>query len=59
MAIIKCDCCGETKLIKIQLKDYVFKKRLKKTTNVRYFCGYNCMQKAERENPERYCKRMY
>ena len=54
--IIKCDYCQEDKLIKINLQDYIYKKRLKGSGSVRYFCGYNCMVKAERENPERYCK---
>lgn len=56
--IIKCDYCNEEKAIRIRLQDYVYKKRLKENKKVRYFCGYNCMQKAERENPEKYCKRM-
>ena len=56
--IIKCDYCGEMKAVRIQLKDYVYKRRLKESKGVVYFCGYNCMSKAERENTERYVKRV-
>lgn len=52
--IIKCDYCQEEKAIKIRLQDYVYKRRLRSNGCVRYFCGYNCMVKAERENPNKY-----
>lgn len=56
--IIKCDYCNENKAIKVRLQDYVYKKRLKGSGSIRYFCGYNCMTKAEKENPSKYCKRI-
>lgn len=55
--IIKCDYCQKDKAIKVRLTDYVYKRKLR-AGGIRYFCGYNCMVKAERENPERYCKRI-
>ena len=44
---IKCDYCQEEKAVRIRLTDYVYKKTLYKSTKVVYFCGYNCMKKAE------------
>lgn len=58
MVIIKCDQCGERKLIRCQMRDYIFKKKDRKTLKVCYFCSYDCMRKAEKENPDKFvCKR--
>ena len=55
MDIIKCDYCKESKLVWL-LSEYVYKKK-KKKGKVVYFCSYNCMRKAEQENPNGFCDR--
>lgn len=58
MAIIRCDYCGTTKAVKINLRDYVFKRRLKVNKNrMMYFCSYDCLRKAEKESTKRYCEK--
>ena len=55
---IKCDYCQEEKVVGIRLTDYVYKRTLKRDCKKTvYFCGYNCMQRAYKENPERYVKK--
>lgn len=56
MAVIKCKECGEEKVI-IPINDYVYKRINKKNKEICYFCSYSCMRKAEKEHPEKYCRK--
>lgn len=54
MKTIKCEYCGEEKLIRGSASSYVYKLRLLRSMHICYFCSYGCMQKDEKENPEKY-----
>lgn len=56
--IIKCDYCGSKKEFDNYLGCYAYHKRLKKGGKV-YFCSWACMQKALRENPNKYYEGKY
>lgn len=57
MSVMRCSRCGAENLILNYFKDYKFKRRLKSNGKIVYFCCYNCMRKAERENKGKYCAR--
>lgn len=57
MKFIKCAQCGDEKLIVGYLRDYLFKRVEKLNFRIHYFCCYDCMRKAERENPGKFCGR--
>ena len=57
MTLLKCEHCGNEKLLITLIRDYKFKRRVKADQKIVYFCSYDCMRKAEKENPERYCER--
>ena len=54
MPVVKCDYCGETKVIRNYKKNYTYKRRSTNTGRYHYFCCYDCMRKAEKENPNFY-----
>lgn len=55
MTDFKCEYCGKVKAIRFLLKDYIFKRRVKADKKTVYFCCYDCMRKAEKENPDKFC----
>lgn len=45
----KCETCGETKTISMNLKDYAYKLRKRSDGKTVYFCCYKCKRTAEKE----------
>lgn len=57
MREIECGYCRDKKIIMMELRDYVYKRRDKHRDKIVYFCSYNCMRNSERENPNTYSER--
>lgn len=54
---IKCGYCGKEKIIEALLRDYMYKKKTRVDEKTVYFCSYDCMRKAIKEKPDRYCEK--
>lgn len=59
MPIIKCDYCGSKKEIDNYLKYYSYKTRLRTNGREVYFCSYEHLRKAIKENPKKYQGKKY
>ena len=52
---IKCGFCGKVKSMETLLRDYTYKRRTRENEKTIYFCSYDCMRKALKEKPDKYC----